>query len=142
MANLSAIEMTGVGRQFADDVGLNQFQIAYFRQDVLGGDLYLNFFTNINDQKTTYSLVNGNVVYDESSNRAFQLQHTVPMKNGQTVIWGLDYLDRTPETKVLLTVKTKMMIILIILVFTILMKRNLVTNLNLLEQVDMIPITT
>jgi len=50
-------------------------------------------------KKTTYSLVNGNVVYDESSNRAFQLQHTVPMKNGQTVIWGLDYLDRTPETK-------------------------------------------
>ena len=98
-ANISAIEMTGVGRQFADDVGLNQFQIAYFRQDVLGGDLYLNFFTNINDQKTTYSLVNGNVVYDESSNRAFQLQHTVPMKNGQTIIWGLDYLDRTPETK-------------------------------------------
>ena len=99
MANLSAIEMTGVGRQFADDVGLNQFQISYFRQDVLGGDLYLNFFTNINDQKTTYSLVNGNIVYDESSNRAFQLQHTVPMKNGQSVIWGLDYLDRTPETK-------------------------------------------
>lgn len=99
MANLSAIEMTGVGRQFADDVDLYQFQVAYFRQDVLGGDLYLNFFTNINDQKTTYSLVNGNVVYDESSNRAFQLQHTVPMKNGQTVIWGLDYLDRTPETK-------------------------------------------
>ena len=99
MANLSAIEMTGVGRQFADDVDLMQFQLAYFRQDVLGGDLYLNFFTNINDQKTTYSLVNGNVVYDESSNRAFQLQHTVPMKNGQTVIWGLDYLDRTPETK-------------------------------------------
>ncbi len=98
-ANLSAIEMTGVGRQFADDVDLYQFQLAYFRQDVLGGDLYLNFFTNINDQKTTYSLVNGNVVYDESSNRAFQLQHTVPMKNGQTVIWGLDYLDRTPETK-------------------------------------------
>ena len=99
MANLSAIEMTGVGRQFADDVDLMQFQLAYFRQDVLGGDLYLNFFTNINDQKTTYSLVNGNVVYDESSNRAFQLQHTIPMKNGQTVIWGLDYLDRTPETK-------------------------------------------
>ena len=66
MANLSAIEMTGVGRQFADDVGLNQFQMSYFRQDVLGGDLYLNFFTNINDQKTTYSLVNGNVVYDLS----------------------------------------------------------------------------
>ena len=99
MANLSAIEMTGVGRQFADDVDLQQFQIAYFRQDVLGGDLYLNFFTNINKQETTYSLVNGNVVYDESSNRAFQLQHTVPMKNGQTIIWGLDYLDRTPETK-------------------------------------------
>ena len=99
MANLSAIEMTGVGRQFADDVDLTQFQIAYFRQDVLGGDLYLNFFTNINKQETTYSLVNGNVVYDESSNRAFQLQHTVPMKNGQTIIWGLDYLDRTPETK-------------------------------------------
>ena len=98
-ANLSAIEMTGVGRQFADDVDLYQYQIAYFRQDVLGGDLYLNFFTNINDQKTTYSLVNGNVVYDESSNRAFQLQHTVPMNNGQTIIWGLDYLDRTPETK-------------------------------------------
>jgi len=73
--------------------------MAYFRQGFLGGDLFLNFFTNINDQKTTYSLVNGNVVYDESSNRAFQLQHTVPMKNGQTIIWGLDYLDRTPETK-------------------------------------------
>jgi hypothetical protein len=99
MANLSAIEMTGVGRQFADDVDLMQFQLAYFRQDVLGGDLFLNFFTNINDQKTTYSLVNGNVVYDESSNRAFQLQHTIDMKKGQTVIWGLDYLDRTPETK-------------------------------------------
>ncbi len=98
-ANLSAIEMTGVGRQFADDVDLYQFQVAYFRQGFLGGDLFLNFFTNINDQKTTYSLVNGNVVYDESSNRAFQLQHTVPMKNGQSVIWGLDYLDRTPETK-------------------------------------------
>ena len=98
-ANLSAIEMTGVGRQFADDVDLYQFQMAYFRQGFLGGDLFLNFFTNINDQKTTYSLVNGNVVYDESSNRAFQLQHTVPMKNGQTIIWGLDYLDRTPETK-------------------------------------------
>jgi hypothetical protein len=91
--------MTGVGRQFADDVDLYQFQMAYFRQGFLGGDLFLNFFTNINDQKTTYSLVNGNVVYDESSNRAFQLQHTVPMKNGQTIIWGLDYLDRTPETK-------------------------------------------
>ncbi|MCH1546680.1 MAG: carboxypeptidase-like regulatory domain-containing protein, partial [Candidatus Marinimicrobia bacterium] len=90
-ANLSAIEMTGVGRQFADDVDLYQFQMAYFRQGFLGGDLFLNFFTNINDQKTTYSLVNGNVVYDESSNRAFQLQHTVPMKNGQTIIWGLDY---------------------------------------------------
>jgi outer membrane receptor protein involved in Fe transport len=98
-ANLSAIEMTGVGRQFADDVDLYQFQVSYFRQGFLGGDLFLNFFTNINDQKTTYSLVNGNVVYDESSNRAFQLQHTVPMKNGQSVIWGLDYLDRTPETK-------------------------------------------
>ena len=98
-ANLSAIEMTGVGRQFADDVDLYQFQVSYFRQGFLGGDLFLNFFTNINDQKTTYSLVNGNVVYDESSNRAFQLQHTVPMDNGQTVIWGLDYLDRTPETK-------------------------------------------
>jgi hypothetical protein len=99
IANLSAIEMTGVGRQFADDVDLQQFQLAYFRQDVLGGDLYLNFFTNINNQETTYSLVNGNVVFDQSSNRAFQLQHTVPMKNGQTVIWGLDVLDRTPETK-------------------------------------------
>jgi len=98
-ANLSAIEMTGVGRQFADDVDLYQFQMSYFRQDVMGGDLFLNFFTNVNDQKTTYSLVNGNVVYDESSNRALQLQHTVPMGNGQTVIWGLDYLDRTPETK-------------------------------------------
>ena len=98
-ANLSAIEMTGVGRQFADDVDLYQFQMAYFRQGFLGGDLFLNFFTNINEQKTTYSLVNGNVVYDESSNRAFQLQHTVPMKNGQTVVWGLDFLDRTPETK-------------------------------------------
>ena len=54
---------------------------------------------SINNQETTYSLVNGNVVFDQSSNRAFQLQHTVPMKNGQTVIWGLDVLDRTPETK-------------------------------------------
>ena len=98
-AVVSAIEMTAVGRQFAEDAGFNQFQISYFRQDVLGGDLFLNFFTNINDQKTTYSLVNGNIIYDESSNRAFQLQHTIPLKDGQTMIWGLDYLDRTPETK-------------------------------------------
>ena len=98
-AVVSAIEMTGVGRQFAEDAGFNQYQLSYFRQGFLGGDLFLNMFTNINEQKTTYSLVNGNVIYDESSNRAFQLQHTVPMKNGQTIIWGIDMLDRTPETK-------------------------------------------
>ena len=98
-AVVSAIEMTGVGRQFAEDAGFNQYQLSYFRQGFLGGDLFLNMFTNINEQKTTYSLVNGNVIYDESSNRAFQLQHTVPMKNGQTIIWGVDMLDRTPETK-------------------------------------------
>ena len=99
-------------------------------------------FTNINKQETTYSLVNGNVVYDESSNRAFQMQHTVPMKNGQTVIWGLDVLDRTPETKGTINGKNETMTTSTILVYTILMKRNLVTYLNLLEQVDMIPITT
>ena len=98
-AVVSAIEMTGVGRQFAEDAGFNQYQLSYFRQGFLGEDLFLNMFTNINEQKTTYSLVNGNVIYDESSNRAFQLQHTVPMKNGQTIIWGIDMLDRTPETK-------------------------------------------
>ena len=35
-AVVSAIEMTGVGRQFAEDAGFNQFQVSYFRQGVLG----------------------------------------------------------------------------------------------------------
>ena len=98
-ATVSAIEMTGVGRQFAEDAGFNQYQLSYFRQGFLGGNLFVNLFTNINDQKTTYSLVNGNIVYDESSNRALQIQHTVPLKNDQSIIWGIDMLDRTPETK-------------------------------------------
>ena len=99
MANLSAIEMTGVGRQHADDATLNQFQVSYSRQDFLGGDLFVNFFTNSNKQETTYNVATGLVVYDTSSNRAFQLQHNIPLKNGQSVVWGIDFLDRTPETK-------------------------------------------
>lgn len=99
IANLSAIEMTGVGRQHADDATLNQFQISYSRQDFLGGDLFLNFFTNSNKQETTYNVATGLVVYDTSSNRAFQLQHNIPLKNGQSIVWGVDFLDRTPETK-------------------------------------------
>jgi len=99
MANLSAIEMTGVGRQHADDATLNQFQVSYSRQDFLGGDLFVNFFTNTNKQETTYNVATGLIVYDTSSNRAFQLQHNIPLKNGQSVVWGVDFLDRTPETK-------------------------------------------
>jgi hypothetical protein len=99
MANLSAIEMTGVGRQHADDATLNQFQVSYSRQDFLGGNLFVNFFTNTNKQETTYNVATGLIVYDTSSNRAFQLQHNIPLKNGQSVVWGVDFLDRTPETK-------------------------------------------
>ena len=98
-AQLSAIEMTGVGRALSDDTTLSQAQIAYNRQDFLGGNLFINFFTNINEQKTTYLLNTGNIIYDESSNRALQLQHSLDLRNGQSLVWGLDYLDRTPETK-------------------------------------------
>ena len=97
-ANISAIEMTGVGRQFADDADLNQFQVSYSRQDFLGGDLFLNLFTNKNKQETTYNVQTGLVVYDTSSNIAFQMQHNIPLKNGQSLVWGVDVLDRTPET--------------------------------------------
>jgi outer membrane receptor protein involved in Fe transport len=99
MANVNAIEMTGVGRVFADDVTLYQAQLSYLRQDFAGGDLFLNLFTNVNDQKTTYSLVSGNIVYDESSNIAFQMQHSIELNNGQSLVWGGDMLKRTPETK-------------------------------------------
>jgi len=97
-ANISAIEMTGVGRQFADDATLNQYQLSYSRQDFLGGDLFVNLFTNTNDQQTTYSVSTGMIVYDTSSNRAAQIQHSIPLENGQSIVWGIDYLDRTPET--------------------------------------------
>ena len=90
--------MTGVGRQFADDADLNQFQVSYARQDFLGGDLFLNLFTNRNKQETTYNVQTGLVVYDTSSNIAFQMQHNIPLKNGQSLVWGVDVLDRTPET--------------------------------------------
>jgi len=98
-ANVSAIEMTGVGRAFADDVNLYQAQVSYLRQGFLGGDLFLNLFTNINDQKTTYNLSTGNIVYDESSNVAFQLQHNIELNDGQSLVWGGDFLQRTPETE-------------------------------------------
>ena len=97
--NVSAIEMTGVGRAFADDATLYQAQVSYLRQDVLGGDLFLNLFTNWNDQKTTYNLSTGNIVYDTSSNVAFQLQHNIELNNGQSLVWGGDMLQRTPETE-------------------------------------------
>ena len=45
IANLSAIEMTGVGRAWADDATLYQMQMSYLRQDVLGGNLFLNLFS-------------------------------------------------------------------------------------------------
>ena len=99
MANVSAIEMTGVGRAFADDATLYQAQVSYLRQEFLGGDLFLNLFTNWNDQKTTYNLSTGNIVYDASSNVAFQLQHNIELNNGQSLVWGGDMLQRTPETE-------------------------------------------
>jgi outer membrane receptor protein involved in Fe transport len=99
MANVSAIEMTGVGRAFADDATLYQAQMSYLRQGFLGGDLFLNLFTNWNDQKTTYNLSTGNIVYDTSSNVAFQLQHNIELNNGQSLVWGGDMLQRTPETE-------------------------------------------
>ena len=99
MANVSAIEMTGVGRAFADDATLYQAQMSYLRQGFLGGDLFLNLFTNWNDQKTTYNLSTGNIVYDESSNLAFQLQHNIELNNGQSLVWGGDMLQRTPDTQ-------------------------------------------
>ena len=99
MANISAIEMTGVGRAFADDATLYQAQMSYLRQGFLGGDLFLNLFTNWNDQKSTYNLSTGNIVYDESSNLAFQLQHNIELNNGQSLVWGGDMLQRTPETE-------------------------------------------
>jgi len=97
-AELSAVEMTGVGRQHADNATLYQMQVAYSRQDFLGGNLFLNLFSNSNEQKTTYNLSNGLMVSDTSSNIAFQLQHNVEMKKGQSIVWGMDYLSRTPET--------------------------------------------
>ncbi|MDG1900213.1 MAG: TonB-dependent receptor, partial [Candidatus Marinimicrobia bacterium] len=99
MFNVSAIEMTGVGRAFADDATLYQAQVSYLRQEFLGGDLFLNLFTNWNDQKTTYNLSTGNIVYDTSSNVAFQLQHNIELNNGQSLVWGGDMLQRTPETE-------------------------------------------
>ena len=99
MANVSAIEMTGVGRSLADDATLYQAQLSYLRQGFLGGDLFLNLFTNWNDQKSTYNLSTGNIVYDESSNLAFQLQHNVELNNGQSLVWGGDMLQRTPDTQ-------------------------------------------
>ena len=99
MANVSAIEMTGVGRAFADDATLYQAQVSYLRQEFLGGDLFLNLFTNWNDQKSTYNLSTGNIVYDTSSNLAFQLQHNIELNNGQSLVWGGDMLQRTPETE-------------------------------------------
>ena len=99
MANVSAIEMTGVGRALADDATLYQAQVSYLRQEFLGGDLFLNLFTNWNDQKTTYNLSTGNIVYDTSSNVAFQLQHNIELNNGQSLVWGGDMLQRTPETE-------------------------------------------
>lgn len=98
-ANVSAIEMTGVGRAFADDATLYQAQVSYLRQDVLGGDLFLNLFTNWNEQETTYNLSTGNIVYDQSSNLAFQLQHSVEFNDGKSLVWGGDMLQRTPDTK-------------------------------------------
>ena len=99
MANVSAIEMTGVGRALADDATLYQAQLSYLRQGFLGGDLFLNLFTNWNDQKSTYNLSTGNIVYDESSNLAFQLQHNIELNNGQSLVWGGDMLQRTPDTQ-------------------------------------------
>ena len=99
MANVSAIEMTGVGRALADDATLYQAQMSYLRQGFLGGDLFLNLFTNWNDQKSTYNLSTGNIVYDESSNLAFQLQHNLELNNGQSLVWGGDMLQRTPDTQ-------------------------------------------
>ena len=97
--NVSAIEMTGVGRAFADDASLYRAQISYTRQDVAGGDLFFNLFTNWNDQPSTYNLSTGNIVYDQSSNVALQVQHNVELSNGQSIVYGGDVLQRTPDTR-------------------------------------------
>ncbi len=97
--NVSAIEMTGVGRAFADDASLYRAQMSYTRQDVAGGDLFFNLFTNWNDQPSTYNLSTGNIVYDQSSNVALQVQHNVELSNGQSIVYGGDVLQRTPDTR-------------------------------------------
>ena len=97
--NVSAIEMTGVGRAFADDASLYRAQVSYTRQDVAGGDLFFNLFTNWNDQPSTYNLSTGNIVYDQSSNVALQVQHNVELSNGQSIVYGGDVLQRTPDTR-------------------------------------------
>ena len=96
--NISALELTGIGRAHSDDAWLYQMQVSYFRQDILGGNLFVNLFSNVNDQKTTYNLSTGNIIYDQSKNTAFQIQHALELKNDQSLLVGLDVLSRTPET--------------------------------------------
>ncbi len=97
--NISALEMTGIGRAHSDDTWLYQMQASYSRQDFLGGNLFVNLFSNQNDQKSSYNLNTGNIIYDQSSNLAFQLQHARELKNDQELLIGFDYLSRTPDTK-------------------------------------------
>tara|TARA_Y100001970_G_scaffold224932_1_gene277389 strand:- start:35 stop:2287 length:2253 start_codon:yes stop_codon:yes gene_type:complete len=94
-----AIEMTGIGRAYALGGQSLSEQISYSRQGVLGGDLFLNLFNNHNVQEGTYILATGQIIYDKSSSLAFQMQHTVPMDNGQFLVWGIDHEDRSPDTQ-------------------------------------------
>ena len=142
MANVSAIEFTGVGRALADDATLYQAQVSYLRQGFLGGDLFLNLFTNWNDQKSTYNLSTGNIVYDESSNLAFQLQHNLELNNGQSLVWVETCYNVLLTHKEPLMVRTKILMILITLEHTSLMRKNGTMALNLLVLEEWIVTTT
>ena len=93
-----AIEMTGIGRAYGIGANSMSEQISYQRQDVLGGDLFINVFNNHNSQDGTYILGTGQIIYDRSASLAFQIQHSVPLGNGQHLTYGLDHEDRTPDT--------------------------------------------
>jgi outer membrane receptor protein involved in Fe transport len=92
------IEMTGIGRAYGIGANSMSEQLSYQRQDVLGGDLYINLFRNHNKQDGTYILATGQIIYDRSESVAFQIQHSVPLGNGQSLTYGIDHEDRSPDT--------------------------------------------
>ena len=98
-AESDAIEMTGIGRAMGLGAKSMSEQISYSRQGFLGGDLFLNVFHNHNAQEGTYILATGQIIYDKSSSLGVQVQHTVPLDDGQFLVWGIDHEDRTPDTR-------------------------------------------